>query len=119
MNDIKIDKWLIEDIAFTIGNFSERIKEWETKRWDPTYNEENPYILAANAALIVAKKGFGDCFLISDFIDCVNNGSFIDYDGTGYWADEEGNKLGCIYCDSEWLKKNQPEKAKFIIWYNK
>ena len=44
---------------------------------------------------------------------------FIDDDGIGHWVDKEGNDLGYIRCNVNWLKSNQPKDAKFIMWYNK
>jgi hypothetical protein len=43
----------------------------------------------------------------------------MDYDGTGYWVDGEGNRLGSIYCNVNWLRSNTPEGAEFIMWFNK
>lgn len=116
---MKIDKWMIEDVAYTIKNFGSKIVEWEQQSYMEHKGKENPYIKAAKAALIVANQGFGDCFTIDDFIGYVEDGSFIDYDGTGYWVDGEGNRLGSIYCNVNWLKSNTPEGAEFIMWFNK
>ena len=58
-------------------------------------------------------------FLIDDFIEDVEEGYFIDYDGSGCWVDDAGNRLGHIRCDVKWLRENQPADAKFIAWFNK
>lgn len=116
---MNINDWLIEDTAFTLKNFSQKFIEWERiPSWERD-DSKDPYIMAANAMLIVIKKGFGDCFAIDDFIKNVECGGFIDYDGSGRWVDKEGNDLGYIRCDVEWLKQNKPENAEFIMWYNK
>lgn len=116
---MKINDFLIEDIAWTLRNFTIKIKEWEdTPFWERNYNED-PYKQAAHAMLITAKIGYGDCYPIDIFIENVETGNFIDYDGSGFWVDSEGNKINRIICNVEWLENNQPENAKFIMWYNK
>ena len=116
---MKINDLLIEDIAWTLRNFTDKIIDWEeTSFWERDYNED-PYKQAAHAMLITTKIGFGDCYPIDTFIEEVKDGSFIDYDGSGFWVDSEGNEISSIRCNAEWLKQNKPENAKFIIWYNK
>ena len=116
---MEINNWIIEDVAWTLKNFKSRIMDWEELLYSERNEDEDPYLMAANAMLIVSKIGFGDCFLIDDFIECVEDGGFIDDDGTGHWVDKEGNDLGYICCNVNWLKSNQPKDAKFIMWYNK
>lgn len=116
---MKINDFLIEDIAWTLKNFAIKIKEWETTpSWEHN-PDEDPYKQAAHAMLITAKIGYGDCYPIDTFIKNVETGNFIDYDGSGFWVDFEGNTISRIRCDVEWLENNQPENAKFIMWYNK
>ena len=116
---MKINDSLIEDITWTLKNFAIKIKEWETTpSWEHNPNKD-PYKQAAHAMLITAKIGYGDCYPIDTFIEEVINGDFIDYDGSGFWVDSEGNKISSIKCDTNWLKQNKPENARFIMWYNK
>lgn len=116
---MKINDLLIEDIAWTLRNFTAKIIDWEeTSSWERDHNED-PYKQAAHAMLIATKIGYGDCYPIDTFIKEVRNGSFIDNDGSGSWVDFEGNKISSIKCDANWLKNNQPENARFIMWYNK
>lgn len=123
MNNIKIDNFLIEDIMWTLKNFIPDIVEFQelpfSEQWAIEKTDKDPIWQAAHAALINAKIGFGDCFSIDTFIRNVETGDFIDDDGSGSWVDFEGNKIGPISCDAEWLKQNKPENAKFIMWYNK
>ncbi len=118
---LNINEWLIKDVAFTLKNFKTKIDEWEHASISERMKNEdkNPYLLAANAALITANHGFGDCFSIDDFIKMVEEGYLIDYDGIGRWVDFQGNELGKIHCDANWLKDNIPEEAKFVMWFNK
>ena len=116
---MRINDFLIEEIAWTLRNFTTKIKEWEdTPFWGRNHNE-NPYKQAAHAMLITAKIGFGDCYPIDTFIEHVMDGSFIDDDGSGYFVNTEGNKISSIRCDTKWLQDHMPEDAKFIMWFNK
>ena len=113
--NLKIDEWLIDDVKYTIKNFQDKFIQY-AKIPD---SKEDPYELVANAALIVARIGYGECFCISDIIEAVREGFFIGADGIGDWVDKEGNHLGEIYCNVKWLEENKPENAAFIMWYNK
>lgn len=119
MNNIKIDNFLIKDITWTLKNFSIKIKEWEAIPIWERNPDQDPYKQAANAMLITAKIGFGDCYPIDTFIEHVRDGSFIDDDGSGYFVNAEGDKISSIICDAKWLQNHIPENAKFIMWYNK
>jgi len=116
---MKINEFVIDDIAYTLKYFTHKFVDWENTRIFDRDEKNNPYKLAANAALIVANRGFGTCFAIDDFISCVKDGFFIDDDGTGKWVDKDGNDLGYIKCDAKWLTDNVPAEAAFIMWYNK
>lgn len=116
---MNINDFIIKDMAWTLRHFKDKIIEWENLPFQKRDENKDPYELAANAMLIVTKIGFGSCFSIDDFIECVENGEFIDDDGVGRWIDKEGHNLGYIRCDVNWLKNNKPEDAKFIMWYNK
>lgn len=120
-NNFEFNDFLAEDIIWTLKNFSEKFKTWENMNWKSRIEskKDDPYVIAARAVLIVAKKGYGECFMIDDFIRNVESGLFINSDGHGDWVDWYGNKIGSIQCDTNWLKNNKPEKANFIMWYNK
>ncbi len=111
----------VEDVTWTLKNFSEKIKQWESMSWEERIDkeEDDPYVLMAYAALITLKSGCGECFAIDDFIKIVSDGGFIDYDGVGHWVDLGGINLGNIKCEANWLKANKPDNAAFIMWYNK
>ena len=120
-NNFDFDDFLVEDIIWTLKNFSKKIKHWENIDWKQRMKkeEEDPYVIAARAALIVAKIGYGECFAIDDFIEEVKKGNFINNDGSGTWTDKKGTALGYIQCNVDWLTKFKPENAEFIMWYNK
>ena len=73
----------------------------------------------ANAIWISQKHKLGDVYSIQDFLEDVKIGGFNDYDVEGHWVDSEGINLGSIICNYNWLVRNQPSNAKFIVWYNK
>lgn len=69
-------------------------------------------------------QGYGDVFLIDDFIEDVRNGCFINYDGIGFFGDWNGEVHRGLYnkdminCDVKWLEENRKDYL-FIFWYNK
>ena len=115
MNDIRIDSFLVEDIAWTLKNFQDKIVKWEQERTYLDRFKDSPYMDAARAALIVANKGFGICYPIDDFKDAVKDKTFIAYDGTGVVVDENGNEIEHF----NWHTQKIPDNAKFVMWYNK
>ncbi|MBO4667559.1 MAG: hypothetical protein J5666_05495 [Bacilli bacterium] len=121
MKNFDFTSFDVEDVTWTLKNFSKRIKEWEDMSWEERIDkeEDDPYVLMAYAALITLKSGCGECFTIDDFIKIVNDGGFIDYDGIGHWVDLSGADLGYIRCEANWLRNNKPKDAAFVMWYNK
>lgn len=117
MDNFIFDDFLIEDVIYTLKNFSNEIKNWENSDWPQRFKQEDPYMKAAVASLIVTKNGGGRCFSIDNFIKLVEDKKVTEYDGAGDWVDKEGNFLGGIRCSASWLKNFQPEEAEFIMWY--
>ena len=72
----------------------------------------------AQAMRILFNHGFGDIMTVDNFINCVSNGYFNNYDGRGYFCDIEGNEHEEINCNSDWLRENRKDYS-FITWYNK
>ena len=60
----------------------------------------------------------GHIMTVDDFIECVEDGSFIDDDGCGVFADYCANKKETVWCDVEWLEANR-KNYPFVIWYNR
>ena len=64
--------------------------------------------------------GYGTILSFDEFYECVKTGSFIDYDGTGYFIDNEtGEKIKTLSCNCNWLKDNKPENSDYVMWFNK
>ena len=84
------------------------------------YNDINKYreLYAQAFKLLFFKEdiSYGDIFLIKDFVRSALAGYFIPYDGTGYYADFNGNEIGNINWDNP---SDYPEEAVYVIWYNK
>ena len=79
--------------------------------------------LLARAKELQKAQGYGDVFLIDDFIENVRHGCFINYDGIGFFGDWNGEIEKDFYndminCNVEWLEKNRKDYL-FIYWYNK
>lgn len=77
---------------------------------------EDKYIQMTRLVFTKSILSFGELMTIETFIQCQKNGSFISYDGLGYYLDWEGNKLG----DINWNNYDKyPEGTVFVAWYNK
>ena len=68
-------------------------------------------------------QGYGDVFVIDDFIEEVKHGFFTNYDGIGFFGDWLGEidrefYNDMISCNVEWLEENRKDYL-FIFWYNK
>ena len=79
--------------------------------------------LLARAKELQKAQGYGEVFLIDDFIEEVRQGCFINYDGIGFFGDWNGEidrefYNDMINCNVEWLEKNRKDYL-FIFWYNK
>ena len=79
--------------------------------------------LLARAKELQKAQGYGNVFLIDDFIENVRRGNFINYDGIGFFGDWNGEIEKDFYndminCNVEWLEENRKDYL-FIYWYNK
>lgn len=80
---------------------------------EPLYQK---YIQMLKLVFTRHELSFGTLMTIDNFIDCQKSGGFISYDGSGYYLDFDGNRLGSI----NWHDFNDyPEGTKFVAWYNK
>lgn len=71
----------------------------------------------------VTDQDYGDSFFIDDFIELVDEGSIMDYDGIGYLAilDEKGRIYESeimVLCDSTWLRYSA-NTFNAVMWYNR
>lgn len=59
---------------------------------------------------------YGYIMTREDFIEAVDSGSFIDYDGHGYFLNWDGEKQDYVHCDVKYL---QQFDYPFVEWFNK
>jgi hypothetical protein len=61
---------------------------------------------------------YGDVMSLKDFIECVNDGGFIDYDGHGYYVkDDKESNIMIVPSD---VKYNSVRKDfDTIVWFNR
>jgi hypothetical protein len=59
-----------------------------------------------------------DIYTIAAFNTCVQLGSFIDYDGHGYFATAT-MRSKFIISPSAWRDAVPPEGATHVVWYNR
>ena len=64
---------------------------------------------------------YGDLITREAFTESVTSGIFIDYDGYGYLATEEGYVQLILVHPSEWqqLNKRAPQEFTHVLWFNR
>ena len=92
----------------SIKNIMERIRE-----------NERIGDICSQAIELTCRENCGLIMPIDMCIDWVKSGGIIDYDGHGYLLDENGEKIGGMHCNTDFLKKAKEEGACFVAWYNK
>lgn len=96
--------------------------KWEigvTLRHYANSKDKNKDELYAKAILINCKIGYGLVYVIDDFIECVEDGFYIDYDGIARCIDENGDYICGAKCDTKYLKNLKRKGIKYIAWFNK
>ena len=63
-------------------------------------------------------KSDDDVFSKAEFIELVKDGSFIDYDGHGYWSDGEELSEEVVK-PSEVLEGKVPTNYTHVVWFNR
>ena len=74
--------------------------------------------LYAQAIRLQCKQDYGHIMVLDDFIQEVETGGFVDYDGSGVFLDSDGNRHEYIRCNAKWLKAHQSD-YKYVLWFNK
>ena len=108
--------FLEENIGFVLDHFAN--KALKTKK----FSDERKDLIKTYSRIIniyASTDEIGDIMPFEDFYKSVKCGGFIDYDGGGDFMTFDGEKVGEVKCDIDWLKKNKPENAPFVVWYNK
>lgn len=60
-----------------------------------------------------------DIAVAFDFLEAVKLNFFTDYDGIGYFLNYDGERIGKLRCNVQWLLDNRPKEAYFVAWYGK
>jgi len=79
--------------------YSEKVKFNSTNNYGYTLNIED------------------DVYTIKEFLECVNCGAFIDYDGFGYPVKDKMADSSIMIYPSR--IKDIPDDATHIVWYNR
>ena len=109
------------EIGVLMNTYAEKIKPLEIDKFDYEKHEQKEALeeLYAQAIELTVKDDCGLIMPIDDCIDCVKEGSIIDYDGHGYLLDKDGEKIGGMCCNASFLQKSKEKGAVFVAWYNK
>lgn len=83
--------------------------------WDKEQEIDEIY---AKAMQLQCKKSFGGIYYLEDFIEEVYGWGVCDYDGSGWFINDDGEQIEGIICDVNWLNKHSGE-YEYIVWYNK
>ena len=104
-------------MKYSVYNFLYN-KNFKEMSYDETLKICNDIVEIIN---INQKNGnnYGTIFPISEFIYDVKSDSITDYDGFGYFINKDGNYISSIICNFDWLNKNIPKEAKYVVWFNK
>ena len=92
--------------------------DWVKKIENGYYDESKINNLYAQAITLQAKWKYGFVMPSIMFYEWVEDGSLINYDGSGVFLDWEGNRQGHVDCNTEWLK-DRIKKFPFVMWFNK
>jgi len=75
--------------------------------------------LYAKAIMLNIEYGFGIYYPIDDFIDAVNSGMYIDWDGTAKLHDANGEFIDFGHCDVKMLEDAKAKGAVYVAWFNR
>lgn len=55
---------------------------------------------------------YADVMTVEEWLDAVNSGLFVTYDGSGYWVKDNKESNDEVF-------SSKPEDATHVTWYNK
>ena len=102
------------EIISIIEHYNESIKNLESF----SKEAEELQKIYTQALRKQCKADYGYVMTVDDFIQSVEDGYFVDYDGSGVFADWEGNRKEHLCCDAGWLRENRKDYP-FVKWFNK
>lgn len=109
------------EIGVLMNDYAERIKPLETENYDYEKQEQKDALedLYAQAIELNCKNGYGLIMPIDMCIDWVAQKLIIDYDGTGYLLNKDGERIDGMFCNVSFLKRAKEKGICFVAWYNK
>lgn len=106
-------KW---EIGVLLNFYANNVKDVDKYDYD---KREKIKTLYAQAILLNVEHGYGLYLPIDDFIDWVDEGYLLDYDGFGKLLDANGKEIGNSKCKVSFLKQAKKLGAVYVAWFNK
>ena len=110
MNNLE---WAVGTLLRCYANRVNELGEWNFRKKDEL-NE-----LYSKAIIMNVQYGYGDFYPIDDFMDDVEGGGIMNYDGIGYLLDANGNEIDQVDCNLEFLEDAKANGAVYVSWFNK
>ena len=109
------------EIGVLMNTYVEKVKPFESEQYDYDKERQKEKIeaLYAQAIELNCRMGYGLIMPIDMAIDWVSGGSIIDYDGSGDLLDSDGNEIGSMRCNVQFLEEAKEKGACFVAWFNK
>lgn len=109
------------EIGVLLHSYGEQISKLNITEYDYEKYRQAEAIdeLYAKAIEITCKDNCGLILPIDDAIEWVRGGSIIDYDGIGKFLDANGEEIGSMHCDVDFILKAKENGTCFVAWYNK
>lgn len=112
INYSDLDKWNDWDVGCVLNAYAEEIKN------AASYTEEEEiekrYVKLVKLQVI----NYGHIMENETFAKCVETGSFIPYDGCGYYMNSIGEEACPVSFDPDEIRK-MAEDFPYVAWYNK
>ena len=110
----------MSDIKWELGVLLDcYAKRAATLDWNNFEGERQLKDLYAQAIILNVKYGYGLFYPIDDFIEEVNGGGYIDYDGTAKFLNADGAFMRYGRCDVKELEEAKANGAVYVAWFNK
>lgn len=108
------------DIKWELGVLLDCYAQKAAKLYDYSYDERRKLQdLYAQAIILNVKYGYGLFYPVDDFIEEVNGGGYIDYDGTAKLLNADGAFMRYGRCDVKELEEAKANGAVYVAWFNK
>ena len=106
-------KW---ELGVLLNCYAARAKDIDEYDYESLERLKDIY---SQAILLNVKHGYGLFYPIDDFIEDVECGGIIDYDGIGYLLDFDGNEIDHVICNVPFLEEAKANGAVYVAWFNK